>query len=79
MSEENVEIVQRAFDAFHSGAADRAEALATIDPNVVYTPVEDGPSYGLNAIRGQFERWRAHGKSLWRPPRNSSTLETSWL
>jgi hypothetical protein len=42
MSQEYVEIVQRAFDAFHSEDTDRAEALATIDPNVVYSPVEDG-------------------------------------
>ena len=66
MSEENIEIVQRAFDAFHSGDADRSEALAlaTIDPNVVYSPVEDGPSHGLNAIRDQFERWESSWEEL---------------
>jgi len=64
MSEENVKIVQRAFDVFHSGDADRAEALATIDPNVVYTPVEDGPSSGLSAIRDQFKRWESSWEEL---------------
>ena len=64
MSQENVEIVQRAFDAFHSRDTDRAEALATIDPNVVYSPVEDGPSYGLNAIRDQFKRWESSWEGL---------------
>jgi ketosteroid isomerase-like protein len=64
MSQENVEIVQRAFDAFHSGNTDRAEALATIDPNVVYSPVEDGPSHGLHAIRDQFKRWESSWEEL---------------
>ena len=64
MSHENVEIVHRAFDAFHGRDADRAEALATIDPNVVYNPVEDGPSNGLNAIRAQFKRWESSWEEL---------------
>jgi ketosteroid isomerase-like protein len=64
MSHENVEIVHRAFDAFHNGDADRAEALATIDPDAVYFPVEDGPSSGLNAIRDQIKRWESSWEEL---------------
>ena len=64
MSQESVEIVHRAFVVFHNGDADRAEASATIDPNVIYNPVEDGPSSGLNAIRDQFERWESSWEEL---------------
>jgi ketosteroid isomerase-like protein len=61
MSEENVEIVRRAYAFEFYGPGDRAEAEAIFDPDFVMNPVEEGPSYGLNAIRDNFERW----KSAW--------------
>ena len=64
MSQENVEIVRRAWEFEAYGSADRAEALATFDPNVVYTPVEEGPSYGLDALLDYIERWEAVWEEL---------------
>ena len=61
MSQENVEIVRRAFAFGVQGRGDPAEALADFDPDVVLTSVEAGPSYGRNAVRDNFERW----KSAW--------------
>ena len=40
MSEENVEIVRRAFAYEIYGVGDRAEAEAIFDPNVVMNPIE---------------------------------------
>jgi hypothetical protein len=57
MSQVNVEIVRRAFEFEVSGQGGRAEALADFDPNVVMNPVEEAPSYGLNAFRDNFKRW----------------------
>jgi ketosteroid isomerase-like protein len=58
MSQENVEVVQRAFAYELYGRGDRAEAEAIFDPHVVMNPVEEGPSYGLDAIRDNFEHWK---------------------
>jgi hypothetical protein len=58
VSQENVEVVRRAFAyLFHEGG-DRAEAEAIFDPHVVMNPVEEAPLYGVDAIRQNFERWR---------------------
>jgi ketosteroid isomerase-like protein len=64
MSEENVEIVRRAFAYEVYGVGDRAEAEAIFDPNVVMNPTEEGPSYGLDAIRDNFERWASAWEDL---------------
>jgi uncharacterized protein len=56
MSRENVEIVRRAFELKVLGRGSDAE-LAAFHPDVVINSVEEGPSYGLNAIRDNFERW----------------------
>ncbi len=61
MSQENVEIVRRAFAFKVQGLGDPAEALADFDPDVVLTSVEAGPSQGRDAIRDNLERW----KSAW--------------
>ena len=64
MSEENVEIVRRAFAYEIYGVGDRAEAEATFDHNFVLNPTEEGPSYGLDAIRDNFERWKGAWEDL---------------
>jgi ketosteroid isomerase-like protein len=64
MSEENVEIVRRAFAYEHYGVGDRAEAEAIFDPNVVMNPTEEGPSHGLDAMRDDFERWASAFEEL---------------
>ena len=67
MSEENVEIVRRMYDAFHSGDADGA--LAHFDPDVVVDASRARPDGGkgqgreqLNAIvtawMGTWDEWR---------------------
>src|SRR5215475_3066335 len=58
MSEENVEIVRGAFQYLASGLGG-SEVLASFDPDVVMKPVETGATYGLNAIRDNFERWKS--------------------
>jgi ketosteroid isomerase-like protein len=58
MSQENVEIVRRAFQYMASGRGG-SEVLASFDPNVVMKPVETGATSGVNAIRGNFERWQS--------------------
>ena len=58
MSQENVEVVRRAFAYEVYGRGDRAEAEAIFDPYVVMKPTEEGPSYGLDAVRDNFEHWR---------------------
>jgi|SRR5690242_7523100 len=55
MSQENVEIARRAFEFEIYG---RGEAAAIFDPDVVLNPVEEEPSYGLDAIRDNFEHWK---------------------
>ena len=44
MSQENVEIVRRAFDNLHSGDADRAEALAKEVRVALSPPLNSGPA-----------------------------------
>ena len=57
MSQENVEIVRRAFAYEIYGVGDRAEAEAIFEPHVVMNPSDEGPSYGFDAMRGDYERW----------------------
>src|SRR4051794_13544140 len=57
MSQENLEIVRRAFAYEIYGVGDRAEAEAIFDPHVVMNPSDEGPSYGFDAMRADFERW----------------------
>ena len=61
MSRENVEIARRAFAYEISGEGDRADAERIFDPYVVMNPTEEGASYGLDAVRDNFEHW----KSAW--------------
>ena len=58
MSQENVEVVRRAFRYVFYEGDDRAEAEAIFDPHVVLNPVEEAPLHGVDAVRQNFERWR---------------------
>jgi ketosteroid isomerase-like protein len=64
VSEENVEIVRRAVAFEFSGRGDRAEAEAIFDPGFVMNPIEEGPSYGLDAIRDNIEHWKTAWEEL---------------
>ena len=57
MSEENVEGVRRAFEAYGRGDVD--EALASLDPDIVFKPTHEGPVQGRDAVRASLERWQA--------------------
>jgi ketosteroid isomerase-like protein len=63
MSQENVEIVRRAFEYEISGRGE-PEVLAIFDPDVVMKPVEEGASYGVEAIRDNFEHWQSAWEDL---------------
>ena len=57
MSQENVENVRRAFEAWLRG--DIEEALAGLDPDIVYKPAQEEAVQGLDAVRASWERWQA--------------------
>jgi ketosteroid isomerase-like protein len=57
MSEENVEVVRRAFAYEVYGVGDRAVAEAIFDPNVMMNPTDERPSYGFEAMRSDYKRW----------------------
>jgi ketosteroid isomerase-like protein len=58
MSQENVEVVRRAVAFEFYGRGDRTEAEAIFDPDFVMNPLEEGPAYGLDAIRDNIEHWK---------------------
>jgi uncharacterized protein len=64
MSQENVEVVRRAFAYEIYGVGGRAEAEAIFDPNVVMNPNDVGPYHGLDAMRDDFERWASAFEEL---------------
>ena len=67
MSEENVEVVRRAFAYEIYGVGDRIDAEAIFDPHVVMNPIhtiDEEPSYGPDAIRDDFERWASAFEAL---------------
>ena len=53
MSQENVEIVRRFL------VVDLAELSAYVDPDIVWNPVEESSTQGLEAVRASTERWRS--------------------
>ena len=58
MSEENVEIVRRMYEAFHGGDADRA--LAYFDPEVVFDATrrpDGGIGHGHHGLNTNINRW----------------------
>jgi ketosteroid isomerase-like protein len=57
MSQENVEKVSRAFEAYVRGDLD--EVLAGLDADVVYKPAQEAPVHGRDAVRASWERWEA--------------------
>jgi ketosteroid isomerase-like protein len=55
MSQENVEIVRKVWEAYSRGDFDHIRAFG--DPHIVMISLEEGPLYGLDAVRKNFERW----------------------
>jgi ketosteroid isomerase-like protein len=58
MSQENAENVRRAFEAWFL-RGDSEEALARLDPDIVYKPAQEEAVQGLDAALASWERWQA--------------------
>ena len=55
MSQENVEIVRKAWDAYSRADYDRVAGFH--DPHIVVITLEDGAVYGNDAVLANYERW----------------------
>ena len=55
MSQENVEIVRRAMEAYVRG--DIAGALVAADPDIVWNPSEEPACRGHDAVLSNLQRW----------------------
>jgi ketosteroid isomerase-like protein len=55
MSEENEEVIRRVWDAY--ARADFDQIRAHSDPAVLMITLEEGPLYGIEAVRKNHERW----------------------
>jgi uncharacterized protein len=55
MSQENVEIVRTAIEAW--GAGDMDSFYASLDPDIVWDPVEAVASQGHEGLRATLDRW----------------------
>ena len=64
MSQENVEIVRKAIAYEYEGVGDLGDAEAIFDPQVVMNPVDEGPSYGPDQMRYDWERWSSAFEEL---------------
>jgi uncharacterized protein len=62
MSEENVKVVRRIFEAYVAG--DPEKTLADADPEIVWNPVEETPTQGHDAVREYLRRWEADWEDL---------------
>ena len=55
MSQENVEVVREAWDAYSRGDYERIAGFH--DPHIVVVTLEDGAVYGNEAVLANYERW----------------------
>jgi ketosteroid isomerase-like protein len=55
MSQENVEVVRAALDAYSRGDYDRVGGFH--DPHIVVVTLEDGVVYGNDAVLANYKRW----------------------
>jgi ketosteroid isomerase-like protein len=62
MSQENVEMIRRAYEAYVRGDWD--EALAVLSPDIVYKPVQEAAVHGADAVRASWERWESDWDTL---------------
>ena len=64
MSQENIEIVRRAWEYEMFGRRGGRDPLADFAPDIVMNPVEEEPSYGREAIRDNFEQFKSAWEEL---------------
>jgi ketosteroid isomerase-like protein len=62
MSQENVEIVRRIFEAYASGGSDAARVL--LHPEVVWNAADEAPSRGPDEVMAYMERWEGEWEDL---------------
>ena len=62
MSQANVETVRRFADAYLGGEME--EALAHLDPEVAYKPIEAAAMVGRDAVRSSLRRWEEDWEDL---------------
>ena len=67
MSQENVKIVRRSFDAYRRG--DLEAALSHAHPEIVWSPAEEAPMRGLEAVRAYLARWERDWDELETTPK----------
>ena len=67
MSQENVEIVRRSFDAYRRG--DLEAALSHAHPEIVWSPAEEAPMRGLEALKAYLPRWEQDWEELETTPK----------
>jgi ketosteroid isomerase-like protein len=66
MSQENVDIVRRAVEAYVAG--DLEKALADADPEIIWNPAEEAATQALDAIRAYLGRWEGGWEELTTTP-----------
>ena len=62
MSQENVEVVRRFFDAYLRGAF--GEAVAHLAPEIVYEVGQELPARRPDEVRAMWERWESEWEEL---------------
>jgi ketosteroid isomerase-like protein len=62
MSQENVEVVRRSLEAYRRGDLDAA--LAHVHPKIVWSPYEEPPMHGVDAVRTYLRRWEGEWEEL---------------
>ena len=53
MSQANVELIRKAYATYDSGG----DITPFLDPEIVWNPVEEEPSTGIEAVFAYMERW----------------------
>jgi hypothetical protein len=62
MSQKNVEIVRRVFEAYEREGVVRA--IAMFDPEVVWHPADEAPQHGIEAAIACMRRWEGEWEAL---------------
>jgi ketosteroid isomerase-like protein len=62
MSQENVEVVRKLYEACVRDDFD--QALTHCDPDLVYKPAQEAAAHGADAVRAAWERWASDVERL---------------
>jgi ketosteroid isomerase-like protein len=64
MSQENVELVRRLFQAYADEGRESEKADDYFDPGIVWNPADEAAQHGLDAVRAYMERWESEWENL---------------